>query len=73
MLLYYLDSYQNSTRTHDFTLYFLDSHAYPEDENEDGYDFIKAEQLDWVIQSASTFKNLSTKPNAAAFFHIPIW
>jgi hypothetical protein len=51
----------------------LDSHAYPENENEEGYDFIKSEQLDWIIESASMFKKLPTKPNAAAFFHIPIW
>jgi predicted MPP superfamily phosphohydrolase len=65
---YILKVYSDKT-THAFTLYFLDSHAYAEGEGE-GYDFIKLEQLDWIIQSASTFE---TKPNAAAFFHIPIW
>ncbi|KAI7882118.1 uncharacterized protein EV154DRAFT_428483 [Mucor mucedo] len=56
--------------SHEFTLYFLDSHAYIESEEEELYDFIKPEQLDWVIKSAKSFKS---KPNAAAFFHIPIW
>lgn len=58
---------------HAFTMYFLDSHAYPESDDQDGYDFIKSEQLDWIIHSASTFNKLPSKPNAAAFFHIPIW
>lgn len=56
--------------SHEFTLYFLDSHAYIESEEEELYDFIKPEQLDWVIKSAKSFK---PKPNAVAFFHIPIW
>lgn len=54
-------------------MYFLDSHAYSESDDQDGFESIKSEQLDWIIQSASTFNKLSSKPNAAAFFHIPIW
>jgi hypothetical protein len=56
--------------THGFTLYFLDSHAYTTKDKEGEYDFIKSEQLDWLIHTANSFK---PKPNAAAFFHIPIW
>ncbi|KAI8645473.1 Metallo-dependent phosphatase-like protein [Parasitella parasitica] len=72
---YILKVYSNNTNSaaHDFTMYFLDSHAYPLEEGQDGYDFIKSEQLDWVIASASTFQKLPTSPAAAAFFHIPIW
>ncbi|CEP18923.1 hypothetical protein [Parasitella parasitica] len=72
---YVLKVVSNNTNsaTHDFTLYFLDSHAYALEEDQDGYDFIKSEQLDWVIKSASTFQELPTSPTAAAFFHIPIW
>ncbi|KAI7903166.1 Metallo-dependent phosphatase-like protein [Cokeromyces recurvatus] len=72
---YIVKVYSNNTKTaaHDFTIYFLDSHAYSDDGNEDEYDYIKPDQLNWVVQSASTFKNLSSKPNAMAFFHIPIW
>lgn len=60
---------------HAFTLYFLDSHAYTTAEdgtiNYEEYDYIKVEQLDWIIRSAQSFE--PKKPNAAAFFHIPIW
>lgn len=60
---------------HAFTLYFLDSHAYTIDEdgttNFEEYDHIKVEQLDWVIRTAKSFGR--RKPNAATFFHIPIW
>ncbi|KAG2204184.1 hypothetical protein INT46_006068 [Mucor plumbeus] len=72
---YILKVFTNNTKAaaHGFTLYFLDSHSYPEKEDQDGYDFIKSEQLDWIIQSASAFNKLPTNPNAAAFFHIPIW
>ncbi|KAI9476321.1 MAG: Metallo-dependent phosphatase-like protein [Benjaminiella poitrasii] len=68
---YILKVYTNSTEVvmHGFTIYFLDSHA----NIEGGYDYIKPEQLDWVVQSASTYKSLPLKPNAIAFFHIPIW
>ncbi|KAG1102397.1 hypothetical protein G6F42_017370 [Rhizopus arrhizus] len=72
---YILKVFTDSTKaaTHAFTMYFLDSHAYPESDDQDGFESIKSEQLDWIIQSASTFSKLSSKPNAAAFFHIPIW
>ncbi|KAF1800509.1 Metallo-dependent phosphatase-like protein [Mucor lusitanicus] len=72
---YILKVFTDTTKAaaHAFTMYFLDSHAYPESDDQDGYDFIKSEQLDWIIHSASTFNKLPSKPNAAAFFHIPIW
>ncbi|KAL7310617.1 Phosphatase dcr2, variant 2 [Mucor circinelloides] len=72
---YILKVFTDSTKaaTHAFTMYFLDSHAYSESDDQDGFESIKSEQLDWIIQSASTFNKLSSKPNAAAFFHIPIW
>lgn len=72
-LFYYntnFDIFFSLCRTHAFTLYFLDSHSYTADDDEDEYDYIKSEQLDWIIKSARSFDR---KPNAAAFFHIPIW
>ncbi|KAI8076022.1 Metallo-dependent phosphatase-like protein [Thamnidium elegans] len=60
----------SAEKQHTFTLYFLDSHSYTEEDEEDEYDYIKLEQLDWIIKSARSFDR---KPNAAAFFHIPIW
>lgn len=74
---FYLKLYSDSTKksVHAFTLYFLDSHAYTIDEdgttNFEEYDYMKVEQLDWVIRTAKSFGR--RKPNAAAFFHIPIW
>lgn len=74
MLSIYFLLYLQVNSAHEFTLYFLDSHAYIEDEEEELYDYIKPEQLDWVVKSADSFKSKSKpKPNAAAFFHIPIW
>ncbi|KAI8977093.1 Metallo-dependent phosphatase-like protein [Mycotypha africana] len=57
---------------HAFTLYFLDSHSYAE--TKEGFDFIKSYQLDWIVKSASVFRETSnSKLNAGVFFHIPIW
>ncbi|KAI8983850.1 Metallo-dependent phosphatase-like protein [Pilobolus umbonatus] len=71
---YFLKILSNGTMaaTHDFTLYFLDSHSNNVD-NPEEYDPITGDQLDWVVRSANTFKKLPTSPNAAVFFHIPIW
>ncbi|KAI8364242.1 Metallo-dependent phosphatase-like protein [Blakeslea trispora] len=55
-----------------FTLYFLDSHSYIEGSQEE-YDYIKLEQLDWLVHSSLRSQTSAGKLSAAAFFHIPIW
>lgn len=59
--------------THDFTLYFLDSHSRSEETNGERDDSIKKEQLDWIVQSNLEFQKLDSKPDAIIFFHAPIW
>ncbi|KAG1376700.1 hypothetical protein G6F61_007377 [Rhizopus arrhizus] len=72
---YALKIYSNGTRaaTHDFTLYFLDSHSRSEETNGERDDSIKKEQLDWIVQSNLEFQKLDSKPDAIIFFHAPIW
>lgn len=65
------------TGQHAFTLYFLDSHAYPKADEPGDYDYIKQSQLDWLLTTSRSFVVIKDgkeqpKPNAIAFFHIPI-
>ncbi|CAO3701716.1 unnamed protein product [Rhizopus stolonifer] len=71
---YILKIHSNATRAavHAFTLYFLDSHSRSEDADE-RYDSVQKDQLDWITQSDLEFQKLDSKPNAAIFFHAPIW
>ncbi|KAI8373473.1 Metallo-dependent phosphatase-like protein [Choanephora cucurbitarum] len=69
---YMLNIFKSNQKQADpaFALYFLDSHGYAEDDQE-GYDYIKLEQLDWLVHSS--LRSSAGRLNAAAFFHIPIW
>ncbi|KAI9244814.1 Metallo-dependent phosphatase-like protein [Phascolomyces articulosus] len=74
---YVLKVLSNKTQEGDhlFTLYFLDSGAYTDDSKKE-YDFIKQDQLDWLQSTSASFANIkfgTEKPNAIAYFHIPIW
>lgn len=61
-----------TTRYHAFTLYFVDSGAYT-NESKQEYDHIKQDQLEWLQRTSASFEAKNNKPNALAFFHIPIW
>ncbi|KAI8137836.1 Metallo-dependent phosphatase-like protein [Fennellomyces sp. T-0311] len=74
---YVLKVLQNKTQEsgHMFSIYFLDSGAYIDDTKKE-YDYIKQDQLDWLQATSKSFENArfgTEKPNAMAFFHIPIW
>lgn len=55
-------------------LYFFDSNSYSKLESVKGYDWIKADQIDWYYSQSSklTKKNGGTPMPALAFFHIPL-
>ncbi|KAI9495877.1 Metallo-dependent phosphatase-like protein [Zychaea mexicana] len=76
---YVLKVLSNKTQEgeHKFSIYFLDSGAYTDDTKKD-YDCIKPDQLDWLKDTSASFARNTTdfgsqKPNAMAYFHIPIW
>lgn len=75
---YVLKIWKNETeakmaeKTHAFTLYLFDSHAYVNPEKT-VYGEIKQDQLDWYRNVSQSFKTgQADTPNAIAFFHIPI-
>ena len=55
-------------------LYFLDSGAYPQSPDVDGYDWIRPDQVEWYRQTSRTFtrKNGGQPLPSLAFFHIPL-
>ncbi|KAI9323722.1 Metallo-dependent phosphatase-like protein [Dichotomocladium elegans] len=66
-------SNQTEKGDHLFTIYFLDSGSYIDNAKSE-YDYIKQDQLDWLQTISASFSDKDgARPNAIAFFHIPIW
>src|SRR4051812_44094983 len=67
--------YSQQTLSHEFTLYFFDSHSYSTDS--DKYAWILPSQINWYSLAANQTltsqysKGLQKKPLAMAFLHIP--
>lgn len=55
-------------------LYCLDSHSYSSVKGIGGYDFLKADQIDWYRKNSKAFTaaNGGTPVPSLAFFHIPL-
>jgi 3',5'-cyclic AMP phosphodiesterase CpdA len=75
---YYVEILARGTSDHSaLTMYFLDSHAYSPDEHRyPGYDWIKANQIQWFKKTASGLKakhkEYTHRHMDIAFIHIPL-
>jgi hypothetical protein len=72
---YRLDVKASTGNASALTMYFLDSRAYSEEDDIDGYDWIHQDQIDWFndqVAEVAADSAPNDPPNALAFFHIPI-
>jgi hypothetical protein len=75
---YYLEILGRGTTHHSaLTIYLLDTHGYSPDEKQfRGYDWIKANQINWFKEKAQSLKlkhkDYSHKHMNMAFIHIPL-
>ena len=74
---YYVEVLANSKQHSALTLYFLDTHSYsPESAKQDGYDWIKPEQITWFRDTATALQadhdGYSHIHVDMAFIHIPL-
>ena len=75
---YYVEVLARGNSHHSaLTLYLLDTHSYsPDDQQYKGYDWIKANQIDWFKETAQGLKKAHTAYTHVhmdmAFIHIPL-
>lgn len=69
---YYLNVYGSNGDKPVWNLFFFDSGCLNADDNVEGYDFIKRDQINWYIKESEDIKSHYGILPALAFFHIPL-